>query len=288
MQNIYTYRPRKQVVTMKNSRGFTLIEMSIVLVIIGLLVGGILMGRDLLRQAEIQPFMTETDKYSRLALVFKEKYQYLPGDMPDATSLWGIQAGATGNDDICYGSASTTQTTCNGNGDGMITTGHTNTGGHEMGRFWQHLANAGYISGQYTGVRGISPTQIRVGGLSDMKGPIAGSNIGIGWVDGYRIDAGFVANYFRTAPGHWVSVAFDWQSPQTEAGVEARKVFTPLEQLNLDTKFDDGKPGTGKILTSKPTGWQAPNCATTTDELTAQYNTALSTRECFYIYLPGF
>jgi prepilin-type N-terminal cleavage/methylation domain-containing protein len=275
--------------TVKNSNeGFTLIELSIVLIIVGLLVGGIMVGQEMYRQAQIQPFVTDSDKYSRVALTFRDKFQYLPGDLPDATAQWGIQAGITGNDDTCYGSVSTGKATCNGNGNGRIDNGYTSTGGHEMGRYWQHLANAGYIAGQFTGVRGISPTIIRVGGQSDMKGPIPGTNIGIGWVDGSRTDVGYTTNYFNVTPGHWISIARDWQSPETEAGTNARRVLTPAEQFSLDSKFDDGKPGTGKLVASKPTGWQSPNCITTSDPVTAQYNTALSSKECFFIYLPGF
>lgn len=69
--------------------GFTLIEMSIVLVVIGLIVGGILTGRDLIRAAEVRATITQIEKYNTAANTFRGKYGYLPGDIkdPDASNF---------------------------------------------------------------------------------------------------------------------------------------------------------------------------------------------------------
>ena len=75
------------------SKAFTLIELSIVLVIIGLIVGGVLVGRDLIAAAEIRAQISQIEKYNVAVNTFKVKYNYLPGDMPasvaDGFGFWG-------------------------------------------------------------------------------------------------------------------------------------------------------------------------------------------------------
>jgi prepilin-type N-terminal cleavage/methylation domain-containing protein len=126
--------------------GFSLIELSIVLVILGLLTGGVLTGQNLIRAAELRSITTEFQNYQASVMTFRNKYMALPGDMVNATSFWA-SAGGTGADAICFAVESTGAETCNGNGDGSI---------GELGapseryRFWQHLANAGLVQGSYT------------------------------------------------------------------------------------------------------------------------------------------
>src|SRR3954463_15618522 len=61
--------------------GFTLIELSIVLVIIGLIVGGILVGQDLIKAAEIRATVGQIEKYNSAVNTFRTKYNGIPGDL---------------------------------------------------------------------------------------------------------------------------------------------------------------------------------------------------------------
>src|SRR3954468_21990802 len=74
----------------KPERGFTLIELSIVLVIIGLIVGGVLVGQDLIRAAEIRATVGQYEKYNTAINTFRSKYNGLPGDIvgPGAFGLY--------------------------------------------------------------------------------------------------------------------------------------------------------------------------------------------------------
>ena len=69
-------------------RGFTLIELSIVLVIIGLIAGGVLAGQDLMEAARLRAVISQVERYKTAVVTFKLKYDSLPGDMPNATKIW--------------------------------------------------------------------------------------------------------------------------------------------------------------------------------------------------------
>jgi prepilin-type N-terminal cleavage/methylation domain-containing protein len=73
--------------------GFTLIELSIVLIVIGLIVGGILVGQNLINAAAIRAQVSQIEKYNTAANTFREKYGYLPGDItPQAVAQFGFTA----------------------------------------------------------------------------------------------------------------------------------------------------------------------------------------------------
>ena len=76
-----TFLPR----TRKN-QGFTLVELSIVLVILGLLVGGVLTGQSLIRAAELRTVSTQYATFSTAVNTFRDKYFTIPGDMTNASA----------------------------------------------------------------------------------------------------------------------------------------------------------------------------------------------------------
>ncbi len=93
------------------NKGFTLVEIAIVVVIIGLVVGGIIVGKDLVEAAKVRSTMTSINQYSTAMNTFKLKYGFWPGDIPYTRAL---QSGAATSDLVAWhGSMS-------GNGDGSI------------------------------------------------------------------------------------------------------------------------------------------------------------------------
>lgn len=107
----------------RHQSGFTLIEIAIVLVIIGLLLGGILKGQELISSARVRNLVSQIDGTKAAFFGFQDRYRALPGDFSAATTQ--IQ-GATQN----------------GDGNGQIT-------GTEAIALWDHLSHAGFINGTY-------------------------------------------------------------------------------------------------------------------------------------------
>ena len=71
---------------MNATKGFTLIELSIVLVIIGLIVGGVLVGQDLIKASEVRATISQIERYQTATNAFRGKYGALPGDLNAVTA----------------------------------------------------------------------------------------------------------------------------------------------------------------------------------------------------------
>lgn len=69
---------------------FSLVELSIVLVILGLLVGGVVAGQSLIRAAELRSVSTDYQRFLTATLTFRDKYFALPGDFTMASRVWGL------------------------------------------------------------------------------------------------------------------------------------------------------------------------------------------------------
>ncbi len=257
---------------------FSLVELSIVLVILGLLTGGILTGQSLIRAAELRSVTTDFQKYQTAVMTFKEKYFALPGDITNATDFWGA---AHTNPATCATTASTGTETCNGDGDGQPKTYNlSGTGSAENFRFWQHLSNAGLIEGSYTGINGAGTSVSNCeNGVNVPSGKMSNSL----WTATYAIGTQTSStNFFSTTYGN----RLDFGSPRTNGCADS--ILTPEEQWNIDTKIDDGKPGYGKIMSFKSTSTVSPLCATTDDITTAEYNLSNTSVVCKIVGQPGW
>lgn len=114
---------------LNNQKGFTLVEIAIVMVIIGLLLGGVLKGQQMIANAKIKNLVNHAKGLAAAIYSYQDRFKALPGDDPRAIiNLTG--AGCT---------------VANGNGDGLI---------YEYGAAPQHLACAGFITGTYGGGTG--------------------------------------------------------------------------------------------------------------------------------------
>ena len=216
--------------------GFSLVELSIVLVILGLLTGGILTGQNLIRAAELRSVVTEFKNYQTAVMTFRDKYFALPGDMKNAEQFWGTMATGT-----CPNATAGTGTqTCNGDGDGRIehnqATGANRTS--ERFTFWQHLTNSGLIEGSYTGIAGSLNGIDHVLGINAPKGKIGN----MGWsVRNTQVQSGtawFDGDYGTVLRTGSLSAL----------GEPSTSYLTPTETWGIDKKIDDGQPAYGKLI----------------------------------------
>ncbi len=265
---------------MTTSSGFSLVELSIVLVILGLLVGGVLTGQSLIRAAELRSVTTELQKFQAATNTFRDKYFALPGDMTNAQSFWGV-AHATAA--TCVTTASSSALTCNGNGDGIILP---STGSNESYRFWQHLANAGLIEGQYDGISHGSAVIFATASTADNSPKSKISNAY--WFVFNWPSLSAVGGLFDGIYNNYLLVG-----ALVADSYPAASVFKPEELWNIDTKVDDGKPAVGKLVVGANGGLSTCTTATGTAAaqaatLTADYLLTSTSKTCAAIFRQIF
>lgn len=250
-------------------RGFSLVELSIVLVILGLLTGGILAGQSLIRAAELRAVTSEYQRITTAIQTFRDKYIALPGDMNNAVSFWNRQV----NSAWCLptsGATVTTPGTCNGNGDGTLTNPAAASQSGETFQFWRQLALSGLIEGTYTGLAGsISYYHADIG--NNVPASKSGSNAGWSVRNITTGDTWVFTNWAASNAlylGGSTATNEDGDSPTLQ----------PSELWNIDTKLDDGKPAYGVIQTYNATA--RANCATVNDPATAQYSLSSTGKNC--------
>jgi hypothetical protein len=245
--------------------------LAIVLVVIGFIVGGIFVGRTMLRQSQINSVQTDAQKYISAALNFQQHYGYLPGDMPTATNYWGT---ATGCPNVTTGGVGIA--TCNGSGNGQIA--ESSSYYYEMFTFWQHLSAAKMIDGLYTGYAGTAGTSDHVIGTNCPAAKLENTGFGI-------IFAGLRSgdtNYFNNNYGH---VLLYGKYLANNLPVSA--AISGSEASALDSKFDDGAPSTGQIETWQTTGY-TPNCTALNASNVPIYKAGENTATCSIIFVTGF
>ena len=114
-------------------QGFTLVEIAIVLVIIGLLLGGILKGQEMITQAKIKNAMSDFSGISAAYHGYQDRYRQIPGDDLNAATRWTSPTAAVA-----------------GNGNGVVAGTYNATcatATDESCQWWDHLRRAGFVAG---------------------------------------------------------------------------------------------------------------------------------------------
>ncbi|MEK7990190.1 MAG: prepilin-type N-terminal cleavage/methylation domain-containing protein [Thiotrichaceae bacterium] len=179
---------------MKKQAGFTLVEIAIVLVIIGLLLGGVLKGREIINNAKVINIENSFTGISSAIYSYQDRYRALPGDDNDTKTeaRWSVDGG---------------------NSDGDIEGAFNSTASGESQYFWLHLRNAKLVAGADNDQT--QPTNA-FGGL------MGASSV----VDSDKISISGVHVGFDKVPGR-IAAIIDTRSDDlapTEGGIQATKV----------------------------------------------------------------
>ncbi len=246
-------------------QGFSLVELSIVLVILGLLTGGILAGQSLIRASELRAVSTEYERYTAAIGTFRDKYFNLPGDVPATVTAFTTSGGGlTGNGQI----------------DGSATAAN-----NETGLFWVHLGVAGLVEGNYTSGDWTAASTV---GTNSPR-----SKMGQGtWYARY---IGTIttadANFYE---GNYGNALIFAKSTTLSAPAAVSGLLKAEEAWNIDTKMDDGLPATGAVVSLENQGAVTPggcgNLATAATSLAASaYDLPNTSRTaCSLLFKTGY
>ena len=226
--------------------GFTLVELSIVLVIIGLIIGGVLVGQDLIKAAEIRSTVGGFEKYNAAAITFRNKYNGLPGDLLASRAN---QFGMTWRDATL--AAGRTGGAGRGDGNGSIEgcAASATALGCETAGFWMDLTDAQLIADAF--VTGTATT-----GALAPTGSFPGEDLNTVVKQARYLpnaplrDNALVHIYPEGGRNYWgihsYSTITSAAGLQTLAAAGVR-ALTPLEASQIDEKMDDGIPTSGIV-----------------------------------------
>ena len=214
----------------EGQKGFTLVELAVVMIIVGLLIGGILKGQELITNAQVASTITQAKGIDAAVSTFRDSYRALPGDIATATTRLPNCPGGT----ACA---------ADGNGDSRITTAAgvaiqpdaAMVAGSEAQVFFVHLAAAEMI----TGVQ--NENDVNMG--SGLPESAIGGGYGVGFFAG---GAALGANA-NASGGHYLSLRSSAAAPA------AAGPLTAAQAARIDSKMDDGSPETGSVFPENDT-----------------------------------
>ncbi len=198
---------RRSILIGTKKKAFTLVELSIVLIVISLLISVVIVGVQIVRGSELKSVIAKVNDMKNAISQFKSTYQKLPGDIGNATSFWpGVE---------------------NGNNNGMIE----DQPGNEAFSVLTHLQKAGFIHGNYSGKwsdgfvlrENTLPLEVKSGALY----------VRCCSKNDYDRDLNF--------NNHIVVFAI------SDKKQERTGVLTPVEAFEIDKKIDDGNPDSGFV-----------------------------------------
>lgn len=205
--------------TVREEKGFTLVELAVVMIIIGLLIGGILKGQEMIANAQITSTVAQAKAMDAATSTFRDQYDALPGDMRNATTrLVGCAAPCV-----------------DGNGDGRLggVVGAVPTAAAETLGFFPMLRLADLVTG-FDGTAAVNfgaalPTASAGGGFT------------VGYAATGVAQTGFTVGEMRS--GHYIVL-----TGQPVAVAAGTGKLTPTQGARIDRKMDDGISNTGSVI----------------------------------------
>ncbi len=213
---------------LKDQKGFTLVELAIVMIIIGLLIGGILKGQELITNAEVAATVTQVKGIDAAVTTFRDSYNAMPGDMDDAST----RLPDCDDIDVCADSPNNSNSRIDDQ-DPDEAAGEATT---ENVLAWVHLAVADLIGGVDT-----STDEVAFGSLlpeTELDGGYRIAYWGGGDLTGTAAD--------NSRAGHYLTVTLE---PGDNVG------FIGAQQsARIDRKLDDGAPASGTVVAFEGAG----------------------------------
>lgn len=216
------------------NRGFTLLELAVVITIIAVLFGSIFAGATLVRQAEMRSIISELELYKNAYKTFLGRYLLPPGNVTNADSIWAGNCAIT--------------ITCNGNGNYSIDA-FFGSNANETARAWKHLERAELINYNIAPVPASYTGRLNFDIAPKSKtGPY-----------GYYMAAGFdiggdssaITSPFNSINSITNGLFFGGQSASGGFTVGA---LTPKEAYGIDKKIDDGFVNAGALGAGNASG----------------------------------
>lgn len=217
----------------KHEEGFTLVELSIVLVIIGLIIGGVLAGQDMIKAAEIRAQVAQLQGFDTAANTFRDKYGYAPGDLPGN----GTTA-SPNNFALQFGLTQRSGAAGHGDGNGLIEgcSLGARVFGCETILIWRDMNQMNLIDGAFNQA-------------TDALTAVASMVVAQGYIPEAKMKRGNMVTAFATVGRNYYGIS--GFTSTSSAGVYALvPALAPQEAFAIDAKMDDGKPITGIVRAS--------------------------------------
>jgi len=253
----------------KKRSAFSLIELSIVLIIIGLLIAGITGGASLIKSSELRAVMGEARGYAVAVNAFYTQFNALPGDF--GTAVGAIGSVTTPAAGLAVGDGDSKIEFCT---TGCVT-GATTATGSEAAIAWQHLRFAGAIDTAPTFTGGATATQTAGTHFPASKIKAAG------WHFDYNNAAGSLQNVVVLTGSISTAGTVDTNSLVNGATMSTGAIL-PTDGLSIDAKIDDGVASTGKVRAVNPAN--AITCAGGTVTVPTAWAVAQTTKVCALSY----
>lgn len=263
----------------QRQQGFTLVELALVLVIVGLLTGGILKGREMIENARVTSTVAQVKSYESAVTAFYDIFNVLPGDMPNASDRIANCPAAcnapllTGDNNFIGAQTWTTSVLWPNQVTSPLNALPAVAVGAETQLFWVHLYKMDLITG-------VTDAPLRSSGTLTWAESHPASRIGGGFVVGYNNGATPPGAATPSATAGMTGTVLVLQQSVT-GGIQTTRgtqPLTPARAAQIDRRMDDGLPHSGLV---RAYGLSASCYNTTAD---TRYAETTNSKDCGLVF----